>query len=506
MLHLWIITLFLAVLLRDTVGVPPGAERFSAGQIGAAFLAVMAVLALFCTLMVRHAVKRVRREGSLRAIFFADRALGTTRFLTVTAHVVGVLALGWLDAVRAVVGDPILIDELLGVLPAITVFVVGWWAAYPIERATREAVLLRDLDRGRPVYAPPTRGQYVVSQIRHHVLLVVVPMIFILGWIESLDRVLDRIASIDAAPGEGGLLGAASRALASPAARDAATLGGQLIGIAAVILFVPLVLRLVWDTAPLGRGPVRERLTNLCRRHAVRVRELLVWRTHGSMVNGAVMGFIGPVRYILLTDALLDSLPEEQVEAVMAHEVAHVRCKHMFWLLVALIGSVGCAALAISSGAEWIGLGAAVNSAESWAQLSATAVVLLVGLLAFGFVSRRFEWQADAFAARHMSDSLPAGGEFAGANGTPTRARDAITPEGVDAMSGALDSVAALNHIQRTRFTWRHGSIADRQRRLQRLAGAPADGLPIDRTVRMIKAVSAAALAVLIVGAVFTAV
>lgn len=63
----------------------------------------------------------------------------------------------------------------------------------------------------------------------------------------------------------------------------------------------------------------------------------------------------------------------------------------------------------------------------------------------------------------------------------------AVTSESVEAMAGALESVARLNHISRERRSFRHGSIAHRQHRLARLVGLPLDRLPIDRTCRWIK-------------------
>jgi hypothetical protein len=55
-------------------------------------------------------------------------------------------------------------------------------------------------------------------------------------------------------------------------------------------------------------------------------------------------------------------------------------------------------------------------------------------------------------------------------------------------MAGALQSVADLNGIDPERFTWRHGSVRERQRRLAALVDRPVDALPIDRQVRLIKA------------------
>lgn len=65
-------------------------------------------------------------------------------------------------------------------------------------------------------------------------------------------------------------------------------------------------------------------------------------------------------------------------------------------------------------------------------------------------------------------------------------------------MTGALDAVAELNHISRQSRSWRHGSIAYRQRRLRAIVGEPVDQLGIDRRVRWLKRGLALALATLI--------
>jgi len=54
-------------------------------------------------------------------------------------------------------------------------------------------------------------------------------------------------------------------------------------------------------------------------------------------------------------------------------------------------------------------------------------------------------------------------------------------------MAGALESVAALNHIPKRRWTWRHGSIAGRQQAIGFLIGHAIDDLPIDKTAKAIK-------------------
>ncbi len=75
-------------------------------------------------------------------------------------------------------------------------------------------------------------------------------------------------------------------------------------------------------------------------------------------------------------------------------------------------------------------------------------------------------------------------------------------PEAAEAMSGALRRVARLNAIDPNRFTWRHGSIRTRQRRIKALVGQPAGTLGVDRLAGWVKLWC---LACLVLGACFVA-
>ena len=111
------------------------------------------------------------------------------------------------------------------------------------------------------------------------------------------------------------------------------------------------------------------------------------------------------------------------------------------------------------------------------------AVLLASILVVFGWVSRRFERQADAFAAiqvtRRIADSTD----------------EVVAPGGVDAMCSALLIVARTNGVSPRRFSWRHGSIDSRCRHLRSLVGRAFGRLPVDREVAWIKIVSVAASA-----------
>src|SRR6185312_5614392 len=110
-----------------------------------------------------------------------------------------------------------------------------------------------------------------------------------------------------------------------------------LLAAAAIFLLAPAILRRVLHTEPLANSPLRRRLEALCRRTGVTYREILLWRTGNNVGNAAVMGFVPRFRYILLSDLLLETMTDEQIEAVFAHELGHIVHRHMAWLVVFIV-------------------------------------------------------------------------------------------------------------------------------------------------------------------------
>jgi len=310
---------------------------------------------------------------------------------------------------------------------------------------------------------------YITDRFRHQVLIVLVPVLGISGWRELIDR--GETLAID-------------RGMTSPGRAQTIGLSLEFIGVLCVLVFMPVLLRFIWRTAPMGEGALRDRLIAMCDRCGVRCRGLLVWMTHGMMINGAVIGVLGAVRYILLTDGLLEEMEEREVEAVMAHEIGHVVWKHIIWLMASLIISSILAGAIFSIVAIFVIDQTMVDGAPSLAMtLTESAAVvwsLGVALLVFGFVSRRFERQADAFAVRMFVEER--------AEADPGASRIVSEPDS-RVMIHALDRVAELNDIPKKAFMWRHGSIRSRQIALARLVGQPIDSLSIDRDVRTLKRV-----------------
>ena len=501
MIHLLVIALFAAVLTRETFGRPPLYTAVGTGGAIGITLGLMVAIWLLAWIVVAALGRRLERRGDARTIAWADVVVMVARIATVAVTIACVLFVGWLDAVRDVIGglrglgadgngksgDLIAVDELIAIMPGLVGLSIGWWVMYPIDRFVREATLMRELDSGHTVHPILPRGRWVWQAVRHHVAIVVLPIAAIVTWSEAVMFVAQaRVGGNGFAPGlHPSITADPSFAFGVPAA--------QLVGAIVVLAVMPVVMCRVWDTVPL-RGPLpgqddaddlHTRLMAHCTAARVRVRGIRVWRTGGAMVNGAVIGMFGPLRYVLLTDALLERLARRELEAVMAHEVAHIKLRHMPWLMCAVLGT----ALPLASGVELL-LEATNTPVAPPLEMALVAGVFAAGLGAFGFVSRRFEWQADAYAATRMSaqGEVQEQSEEDGAN--------CVALMGADAMIAALQRVADLNHVPTRRRSWRHGSIYHRQERLYALVGVPADSLPIDRLVNRIKLVSAVLLAI----------
>ncbi|MCH2132280.1 MAG: M48 family metalloprotease [Phycisphaerales bacterium] len=377
-------------------------------------------------------------QGHAERMAGAAALVRLARALVLINAIFAVLALEWLGTIRGLTGDLVFVDELIVMLPALGALYLLGVAWYPIEVSIAATT-------GNPVPLA-SRWGFAWSQFSIGVLLILLPALLIVAFIEAIEAIDTSWIS------------------------DAWRQVLFLVVVAAVFLGMPLVVRGLLAVRPMAPGPLRDSLLDVCDVHAVRVREILRWRTGGVMLNAAVVGLVGRLRYVLMTDTLVRMLPERYIEAVMAHEVGHVRRRHMPWLFLSIVSLVLLAEVALVPIPV-------LPRGDSLLQLGVLLVVLWVG---FGWISRRFEQQADAFAVQHLSRS--------------DAETELVTVEAVTTMIGTLQAIATLNGDRIRRHSWRHGSIAWRCGNLARLAGQPRHRLPIDTVVARIK------LATLVVG------
>ncbi len=177
-----------------------------------------------------------------------------------------------------------------------------------------------------------------------------------------------------------------------------------------VALVGPLLVQKFWQCRPLEVGPHRTRIENLCRSVNLGYRNILHWPIfEGRIITAGVMGLIKRFRYILVTHALLDLLEPDEIDAVIAHEIGHVKHRHLLYYLIFFIGymviSFSLLDLVVYALIyldpilrvfNRIGFGAMGVTSLAFG-LGIIAVFLLYFRFIFGFFMRNFERQADAY-------------------------------------------------------------------------------------------------------------
>lgn len=182
-----------------------------------------------------------------------------------------------------------------------------------------------------------------------------------------------------------------------------------LMAVLAPVLILPLFNKFT----PLPEGGLRERLLNLAARTHFRAQSIQVMDgSKRSRHSNAFFTGFGASRKIVLFDTLIEQLAEPELEAVLAHEIGHYKKKHIPKMLAAsAIGSlVGFYLVAWLARQGWF------YHAFGFEPGTVAPALLLFALLSsvvtFWFSplahlwSRRYEYQADAFAARVMSEPL----------------------------------------------------------------------------------------------------
>ena len=464
------------------------APVWALGPLAAAYVAAAGLLAALAAWRHRQHLLGPRSDDPPRAA----RALATAAQAYLLAGVVGLMLAGWGHWLVSLVPWRVpLLDEAASLAPFVAALLAYWAAMYPAEAAARRRLQEHAERAHRPAIPIWTLGQYLAFNLRHHLLFVLAPAALVL-------LAMDLLARLDTVLG--------------PAAAG----GAALAAAGAVFVAAPSLIVRIWQTSPLADGPLRRRLEELCRILALAYRRLLVWHTGGVIINAGVMGLLGRVRYILLSDALLDNLDRHSVEAVFCHEAGHVAARHILYMILftgALLTLLTYAAAALLAP---LGLG------QAQAELLAATPVGVAWLLSFGYLSRQFERQADVYAAAVMStqeevapqalEPVPAGSAGQAGSAAEASARAEVEPRpppaparwrlirryprftrlggyGVAAFSTALLDVARLNGIPPRRWNFRHGSIHQRVEFLSRLLIQGQGTSPVDRHIRRIKLV-----------------
>ena len=102
----------------------------------------------------------------------------------------------------------------------------------------------------------------------------------------------------------------------------------------------PVVLMpIFYKFEPLANDGLRDRLTRLGERAGTRVRGVYEWKLSEktNKANAALTG-IGSTRRIILSDTLLQHYSDDEIEAILAHELGHHVHKHILKSILMQVG------------------------------------------------------------------------------------------------------------------------------------------------------------------------
>ncbi|HHE73785.1 MAG: peptidase [Deltaproteobacteria bacterium] len=177
-----------------------------------------------------------------------------------------------------------------------------------------------------------------------------------------------------------------------------------------VAVMGPLLIQKFWGCRPLEQGVHRTRIESLCESVNLGYRNILHWPIfEGRIITAGVMGLVKRFRYILVTRALLNLLDPHEVDAVIAHEIGHVKKRHLLFYLLFFVGymiiSFSLLDLIVYAMIYFDPLIKAFNR-MGFNPVTVTSLVFSLVIITtfliyfrfiFGFFMRNFERQADAY-------------------------------------------------------------------------------------------------------------
>jgi STE24 endopeptidase len=177
-------------------------------------------------------------------------------------------------------------------------------------------------------------------------------------------------------------------------------------------LFPTLIAPLFNKFTPLEDGALKDKINQLLERCGFHSKGIFIM--DGSRRSGhgnAYFTGLGNNKRIVFFDTLVQSLEEDELEAVLAHELGHFKCKHFIKMLAAtaVMTLVSMAVLGWLIDKPWFysGLGVGVQS-----NAAALLLFMLVSPVFTAFMQpitayfqRRYEFEADAFATQYAQAS-----------------------------------------------------------------------------------------------------
>lgn len=379
---------FIIVLLIYTTYLPPDEPNLAPLETSILFLGLIIVFAYFTRMLFHRLEKQIPKDNILRVDHKINAIITQQSVMAIVLFAIDIYGLTLTSFFKNI---PLFtIIHTLQALVFIGLFVfylaIIWACAYgPYKR-----LYITDL----------SRRSYVLSNISFSI-----PVLF--PWF-----MLSGIADIiNALPFE-----LPKRFLSTPE--------GQVVYflffLSTVVIIGPVMIQKFWRCKPLESGYVRSRIEKLCKRAGLEYSNILYWPIFGGrMITAGIMGLIKKFRYILITKALVRHLEPEEMDAVIAHEIGHIKKKHLHFYLVFFIGYIFLAYTSFDLLVYFIIYTDPVYRLISSAGINHDTIISAVFSLIiiiiffiyfryiFGYFMRNFERQADTYVYALFPSAKP---------------------------------------------------------------------------------------------------
>ena len=175
-----------------------------------------------------------------------------------------------------------------------------------------------------------------------------------------------------------------------------------------------------WRCKPLEAGDHRKRIEKLCKKADLAYADILYWPIFGGkMITAGVMGLLKKFRYILVTPSLLRLLEPEEIDAVIAHEIGHVKRKHLLFYLLFFVGymllsyvtfDIILFGIIYAEPVYWFINKTGFDQTTIFSALFSLVIIfifLIYFRFIFGFYMRNFERQADIYVYALFDSAKP---------------------------------------------------------------------------------------------------
>ncbi|MCD4658222.1 MAG: M48 family metalloprotease [Planctomycetes bacterium] len=345
----------------------------------AGFLLVSALVWCVGRIAGYFAIKNIRNKNYRLANLLRSTVLA----FAFAMFVLLVIKFNWrhfiidIDVFGISLGKIPVVKELLFVFPAILNYLLILFSLYKIDRIARREDF--------------SFIQYIDFNLR--LLLIPLPLMLLISIAEFVFSTID---------GKSDFFG--SLEFSAPAVSTVL----MLLPVVIIAICFPFLIRLILRAKIMPESPMKQELHEIAQKAKVKYRNILLWQTGELKIpNAMVVGFFSKVRYVFITDAILNNFTHEEIKGVFAHELGHANKGHLKIYFLSLISFIFISFLILEPLSLRLGFFFNFSSSNILALREMFTAIGLISMFGFliGYISRRFERQADLFAANLIGNN-----------------------------------------------------------------------------------------------------